>query len=118
VRAETFVHPTYLCQAAAKGRASQEYLRHESAAFWYYFKRSLVHCVICQVLVATRNVFWQRYGKRAGNMNPPLKPAKTVMEMATSLAKATAISSLRKIENLISIMEGWAAYIQHGKRTC
>ena len=28
--------------------------------------------------------------QRAGKMKPPLKPASTVMEMATSLAKATA----------------------------
>lgn len=36
--------------------------------------------------------------QRAGKMKPPLKPARTVMEMATSLAKATATRILCQIQ--------------------
>ena len=80
-------HPPHLCQAAAKRCASQEYL-HRTAAASCLMLTFMIHAWSGFGTPAHHAVKGQK--ERAGNMKPPRKPAKTVMEIANSLAKATA----------------------------
>ena len=48
-----------------------------------------------------------------GKMKPPLKPASTVMEMATSFAKATATRILRKHRHETQTFSGHPQQSKH-----